>query len=158
VKQAERNFILQIVGKCLNNNDLRIQHAAWECVLQIASEYYQFLDKYAGDLGKHSIETIKRYITVSQDCSIPEDQKQQCEMVSLAALEFWNTICDVEIILSVDEEKDESQEQVLYHFIRQAKPILLPILFEAMTTQGLSVGFTTLTITFSQCLTNVVLL
>lgn len=124
--------MFHLVGQCLNHADLRIQHAAWECVLQIASEYYQHLSKYAGDLGKHSIETIQRYIATADDPGTSEESKRRQEVVALAALEFWNTLCDVEIMLALEEE---DPEQVPQHFIRQAKPVLLPVLFEAMTKQ-----------------------
>ena len=138
VNPTERDFIFQIIGKCLNHTNLRIQHAAWECALQIATEYYQFLTKYAGDLGNHSIETIKRYIALVRDVNVKEEEKKAVETVALAALEFWNSICDVEIMLAIDEIEDgeENQEHMPQHFIRQAKVVLLPVLFEAMTTQG----------------------
>lgn len=136
--ETERDFMFQLVGQCLSHIDLRIQHAAWECVLQIASEYYQFLGKYAGDLGKHSIDTIQRYVAIADDPATDEEDKRRTEVVALAALEFWNTLCDVEIMLASEEEEEDDPAHVPQHFIQQAKPVLLPVLFEAMTKQGSS--------------------
>lgn len=115
----------------MKHPELRIQHAGWECVLQIASEFYPFLDAYASDLGKHSIDTVQAAMAAMDQAVTSDDVKRRTEAVALAALEFWNTICDVEVTMLHDETGPPCK-----HYIKQAKDVLLPVLFEAMTKQG----------------------
>lgn len=132
--QNERNFIFSVVAQCLQNSDLAVQQAGWECVLQIASEYYPYLDDYAADLGQHSISTVRTAMqAMDPNCKLSESVKRQTEAVALAALEFWNTICDVEITTMMQEYDEETPQ--CKHYIKQAKDVLLPVLFEAMTKQ-----------------------
>lgn len=131
--QDQRSYIFNTVAQCLKNSDLRIQQAGWECVLQIASEYYPFLDDYAADLGQHSISTVQTAMQVMDQVGGPGDVKRKTEAVALASLEFWNTICDVEIATMLQENDAEVPQ--CKHYIKQAKNVLLPVLFGAMTKQ-----------------------
>lgn len=128
---TERDFIFRLIGQCLNHQDLRIQHASWECVLQLATEYYDYLEGYVEDIGKLSIKTVQD-ATALMERDVPADTKRQTEAVALAALEFWNTLCDVEIVIAMDQEQTKPSK----HYIRRARQVLLPVLFEAMAKQG----------------------
>ena len=59
------------------------------------------------------------------------------EPVALQAIEFWSSICDEEIEIQEEYERDFSGDSEVphYHFIKQALPALVPLLLETLTKQ-----------------------
>eukprot|EP00921_Rhytidocystis_pertsovi_P003689 GHVQ01006414.1.p1 GENE.GHVQ01006414.1~~GHVQ01006414.1.p1 ORF type:complete len:898 (+),score=153.99 GHVQ01006414.1:139-2832(+) len=113
-KEDERNLILETVCNNCRHSDTDIQAAAFECIVQLAAEFYNYLHQYMNVIGPMTWEAIS----------------QGADAVAIPALEFWNQICDEEIFLSHTPSREN------HHFIKVAMPYLLPILLEALTKQG----------------------
>jgi len=86
---AERNMIMQAICEATTSPDARVRAAAYECIVNIAYQYYNKLRDYMPTLFQITFETIKK------------DEEQ----VALQALEFWSTIAEEEIEL-LDEAAD----------------------------------------------------
>ncbi|PHJ22862.1 importin subunit beta [Cystoisospora suis] len=129
--QTERTYILQVVLENTKVPQQQVQVAAFECLVKIAEEYYTLLEPYMSGIGPISWDALK-----SGDDS-----------VCIAAMEFWNTIADVEIDIQQQQadsglsEGEQADEAALAgipknsHIIKQALPFLLPILLNALTDQ-----------------------
>ncbi len=64
--------------------------------------------------------------------------KKDEELVAQQAVEFWSTICDVEIDILMEIEEAahaKFQPRTCLNFIKGALPFLLPVLLEALTKQ-----------------------
>lgn len=130
-QQTERTYILQVVLENTKVPQQQVQVAAFECLVKIAEEYYTLLEPYMSGIGPISWDALK-----SGDDS-----------VCIAAMEFWNTIADVEIDIQQQQadsglsEGEQADEAALAgipknsHIIKQALPFLLPILLNALTDQ-----------------------
>eukprot|EP01069_Polyplicarium_translucidae_P008131 Polyplicarium_translucidae@DN3188_c0_g1_i2.p1 len=113
-RENERGFIFKVVLDNIPSTDARIAQAAWECVLQIANEYYEYLGSHISEIGQLSFAAIAAGVDVT----------------AIPAMEFWNTLCDEEIAIL-----QEQSLKTMQSFIEKAADFLLPILFEAMTKQ-----------------------
>lgn len=88
-KEVERNFIMQVVCEATQSPDIDVQVAAFECLVRIVQLYY---DKMAFYMEKALIALT--FIGMKH-----EDDK-----VALQSVEFWSTICDVELELYYDAQ------------------------------------------------------
>ncbi len=64
--------------------------------------------------------------------------KKDEELVAQQAVEFWSTICDVEIDILLEIEdaaQGKFQPRACLNFIKGALPFLLPVLLETLTKQ-----------------------
>jgi importin subunit beta-1 len=110
--EAERNMIMQMVCQGTTTPDVKIRLASFECLHEIAARYYDRLPQYMTDVYTITVKAIK------------EDD----ESVGLQAIEFWSTICDIEI------ERIESHEEC-HLFIQSASQHVVPILLEQLIKQ-----------------------
>ncbi|CAE7559653.1 KPNB1 [Symbiodinium sp. KB8] len=116
--QVERDVIMGVVNEtCRCNTAPEVQIAAFECLVQIATEYYDFLMPYMNGLGPLTWETIK---------SSPEK-------VAIPAMEFWSTICDEELYLMDLVEAGQAGGRASLNLIQQALSFLVPLLTETLT-------------------------
>eukprot|EP00439_Symbiodinium_sp_Y106_P060404 s6084_g8.t3 len=116
--QVERDVIMGVVNEtCRCNTAPEVQIAAFECLVQIATEYYDFLMPYMNGLGPLTWETIK---------SSPEK-------VAIPAMEFWSTICDEELYLMDLVEAGQAAGRASLNLIQQALSFLVPLLTETLT-------------------------
>lgn len=119
-KPAERDFIVQVVLECCSFKAAEpVQIAAFECLVQIATEYYDFLLPYMNNIGPLTWETIK---TASEKVAIP-------------AMEFWSTVCDEELDLLELQGAGQQAPRPLLKVIEQATHLLVPILTETLCRQ-----------------------
>merc|ERR1719436_1707224 len=88
--------------RCTGADAEVVRISAFECLVQIATEYYDFLMPYMNIIGPLTWETIK---------SAPED-------VAIPAMEFWSTVCDEELDLM--ELNPRLQQRPLLKVIEQA--------------------------------------
>eukprot|EP00933_Yihiella_yeosuensis_P040602 TRINITY_DN34928_c0_g1_i1.p1 TRINITY_DN34928_c0_g1~~TRINITY_DN34928_c0_g1_i1.p1 ORF type:complete len:861 (+),score=189.92 TRINITY_DN34928_c0_g1_i1:119-2701(+) len=117
-KDAERDFIMQVVKEtCSFTQSPEVQIAAFECLVQIATEYYDMLMPYMNSIGPLTWETIKS----SQ------------EKVAIPAMEFWSTVCDEELYLADLVESGQAQGRVPLNLIQQALQFLVPLLTQTLT-------------------------
>mmetsp|Transcript_29930 Transcript_29930/g.80044 ORF Transcript_29930/g.80044 Transcript_29930/m.80044 type:complete len:868 (+) Transcript_29930:124-2727(+) len=120
-KPNERDFIMEVViDACKFKAAEPVQIAAFECLVQIATEYYDFLLPYMNSLGPLTWETIK---------TAPEK-------VSIPAMEFWSTVCDEELDLLDLQASGRPLQRPLLKVIDQAVASLVPILTETLCRQG----------------------
>lgn len=122
-KEMERNYIMQIVCEATQASDIRIRIAAYECLVKIASLYYNKLASWMQNVFNITLEAIRK-----------ED-----EQVALQAIEFWSTICDVEIDILMEAEECAQlkiqPERACLNFIKGAMKFLVPVLTDALTRQ-----------------------
>lgn len=124
-RPTERNFIMNVVMEtCRTPGNEAVQVAAFECLAQIATEYYDHLMPYMNDVGPTTWEAIKG----------------SSEKVAIPAMEFWSTICDEELDLleeadsTIPRPDGQPRRQPLM-LIQQALNILVPLLTETLTRQ-----------------------
>eukprot|EP00928_Gymnodinium_smaydae_P086879 TRINITY_DN71288_c0_g1_i1.p1 TRINITY_DN71288_c0_g1~~TRINITY_DN71288_c0_g1_i1.p1 ORF type:complete len:858 (-),score=175.51 TRINITY_DN71288_c0_g1_i1:193-2766(-) len=117
----ERGFIMQIVQQCCTNRQSEdVQVAAFESIVQIATEYYDQLMEHMNTLGPLTWETIR---------GAPEK-------VAIPAMEFWSTVCDEELFLKELAEDGQLGDRRPQNLIQQALPFLVPLLVETLTKQA----------------------
>ncbi|GKV06090.1 hypothetical protein SLEP1_g18022 [Rubroshorea leprosula] len=118
--EMERNFIMKVVCETAMCKEAEIRQAAFECLVAIASTYYDMLEPYMQTLFELSSNAVKG------------DE----EAVALQAIEFWSSICDEEIELQ-EFESPESGDSGPPHsgFIEKALPHLVPLLLETLLKQ-----------------------
>ena len=119
--EGERNVIMQVVCEnCKAPAPQEVQVAAYECLVQIATEYYDHLMPYMSGVGPLTWETIQ----------------QSNEMIAIPALEFWSTLCDEEIFLNEIAEdaaaSGQQPERKNQRFVTQALQYLTPLLTEQL--------------------------
>lgn len=121
--KSERDHIMTVICAATQSPDLRIRVASFECIATIASLYYDFLKEYMEALCQITFNAIR------------SDQQE----VGLQALEFWSSICDVEIELIEEEEFAAEMEQApavpCQRFVAAVLPQLIELLTEALMKQ-----------------------
>ncbi|KAJ7564610.1 hypothetical protein O6H91_02G025500 [Diphasiastrum complanatum] len=117
----ERDYLMRVVCEATLSPDVRIRQAAFECLVSIASTYYDKLAPYMQDVFVITSKAVK------------EDE----EPVALQAIEFWSAICDEEIEIQEEYGTEFSGDSDVpyFRFIKQALPALVPMLLETLTKQ-----------------------
>jgi importin subunit beta-1 len=124
-KKEERDAIITAVCQATTSGVPQVRTAAFDCLAQIACLYYNTLPDYMTAIFKLTVTAIQT------------DE----ESVAKNAIEFWNTIFDVE-----QERLDEAsdmREQGLHPlperqcagYAKAALPQLVPLLLETLTKQ-----------------------
>ncbi|KAE8661030.1 Importin subunit beta-1 [Hibiscus syriacus] len=118
--EMERNYIMKVVCDTAMSKEVEIRQAAFECLVVIASTYYEVLEPYMQTLFQLTSNVVKG------------DE----ETVALQAIEFWSSICDEEIELQ-EFENPESGDSGPSHscFIERASSSLVPLLLETLLKQ-----------------------
>ncbi|KAI3694895.1 hypothetical protein L1987_77878 [Smallanthus sonchifolius] len=114
--EMERNYIMKIVCETAMAKEADIRQAAFECLVSIASTYYDVLEPYMQTLFELTANAVKG------------DE----EGVALQAIEFWSSICDEEIELQDFESGDSYPHS---RFIEKALSLLVPMLLETLLKQ-----------------------
>ncbi|GFY83804.1 ARM repeat superfamily protein [Actinidia rufa] len=118
--EMERNYIMKVVCETTVAKEADIRQVAFECLVSIASTYYDVLEPYMQTIFELTLKAVKG------------DE----EVVALQAIEFWSSICDEEIELQdydYAENGDSSPQHS--HFIEKALPSLVPMLLETLLKQ-----------------------
>ncbi|XP_076905893.1 importin subunit beta-1-like [Bidens hawaiensis] len=116
--EMERNYIMKVVCETAMAKEADIRQAAFECLVSIASTYYEVLEPYMPTLFELTANAVKG------------DE----EGVALQAIEFWSSICDEEIELQ-DFETGDSDSYAHSCFIKKALSMLVPMLLETLLKQ-----------------------
>ncbi|KAL3536556.1 hypothetical protein ACH5RR_005017 [Cinchona calisaya] len=118
--EMERNYIMKVICEAAVAKEVEIRQAAYECLVSIASTYYEVLEPYMQAIFELTSNAVKG------------DQ----EAVALQAVEFWSSICDEEIELQEYEVPDSGDSSAPHsHFIEKALPTLVPMLLETLLKQ-----------------------
>jgi len=88
--EMERNYIMKMVCETAISKEVEIRQAAFECLVSIASTYYEKLEPYMQALFELTSNAVKG------------DE----EAAALQAIEFWSSICDEEIELQEYESTE----------------------------------------------------
>ncbi|KAI4374331.1 hypothetical protein MLD38_012338 [Melastoma candidum] len=118
----ERDYIMRVVCEATLSPEVKIRQAAFECLVAISSTYYEKLAPYINDIFNITSKAVR------------EDE----EPVALQAVEIWSSICDEEIDI-LDESGDDfsgDSDIPCFCFIKQALPVLVPMLLETLLKQG----------------------
>ncbi|KAL7136183.1 hypothetical protein ABFS83_10G012500 [Erythranthe nasuta] len=118
--EMERNYIMKVTCDAALAKETEIRQAAFECLVSIASTYYEILEPYMQRIFELTSSAVKG------------DE----ETVALQAMEFWSSICDEELEIQdyeVPENGDSSAPHS--HFIQKALPTLVPMLIETLLKQ-----------------------
>lgn len=122
-RAEERNAIMSTVCEATQSDDVRVRKEAFACVNTVAYLFYEKLPDYMMTLFELTTKTI-------------QNDKEE---VATEAIEFWNTIAEVELDLLEEErlnqEAGDPPEQRCARYTEQAIAPLIPILLEAMTKQ-----------------------
>ncbi|XP_051130682.1 importin subunit beta-1-like [Andrographis paniculata] len=119
--EMERNYIMEVICNAALAKDVEIRQAAFECLVSIASTYYEVLEPYMQKIFELTSNAVKSDV----------------EAVALQAVEFWSSICDEELEIQ-DYEVPETGAGVPpphSHFILKALPTLVPMLLETLLKQ-----------------------
>lgn len=117
----ERDYIMRVVCEATLSPEVKIRQAAFECLVAISSTYYEKLAPYIQDIFNITAKAVR------------EDE----EPVALQAIEFWSSICDEEIDILEEYGGDFSADSEVpcFYFIKQALPVLVPMLLEMLLKQ-----------------------
>lgn len=97
-KENERNYIMEVVCEATQSADRRISVAALQCLVKILSHYYHYMEPYMGQaLFPITLEAMKSDI----------------DDIALQGIEFWSTVSEEEIDLSIEES--EALESGTFH-------------------------------------------
>lgn len=123
-RDDERNYIMRVVFQATQSADQKVKIAGFECLVKIASLYYNKLPAYMQDLFNTTLDSIKN----------------ASEPVALQAIEFWSTICDEELYL-LEEIAEETEmgvppSVVCHNFIKGAYKFVVPLLLDCLTKQN----------------------
>jgi len=118
--QIERDLIMKVVCEnCTFEKSEHVQIAAFECLVQIATEYYEHLMLYMDFIGPLTWNTIR----------------SAREKVGIPAMEFWSTICDEELFIQDLAADGQPSERPNLNLIQKALQCLVPLLTETLTRQ-----------------------
>ncbi|VVB13047.1 unnamed protein product [Arabis nemorensis] len=111
--ETHRNYIMKMVLEtAIMSHEAEIMHAACECLVSIVSMYYEVLDLHIGGICRHTSHAING----------------NQESVALQAVDFWSSICHVEI-------QEFENRHPHSDIIKRALPHLVPMLLETLLKQ-----------------------
>lgn len=123
--EQERDMILKTICDATQSPDARVRAAAYECIVQIAYQYYDKLQNYMQTIFQLTFQTIR------------SDE----EAVALQAIEFWSTLAEEEMeLMDVAAELAEAgrappPESACVGYVKAALEHLAPLLTETLTKQ-----------------------
>mmetsp|Transcript_39831 Transcript_39831/g.83258 ORF Transcript_39831/g.83258 Transcript_39831/m.83258 type:complete len:882 (-) Transcript_39831:529-3174(-) len=123
--EQERDMILKTICDATQSQDTRVRAAAYECIVQIAYQYYDKLQSYMQTIFQLTFTTIR------------SDE----ETVALQAIEFWSTLAEEEMeLMDMAAELAEAgqappPESVCVNYVKAALEHLTPLLTETLTKQ-----------------------
>ncbi|ESN99747.1 hypothetical protein HELRODRAFT_101408 [Helobdella robusta] len=122
--ETERHFIMQVVCEATQSPDTQVRVAALQCLVKIMSLYYQYMEHYMGPaLFAITLEAMKSGI----------------DQVAMQGIEFWSTVCDEEVDLSIEaaEASDQGRppERTSKHYAKGALQYLVSILTQTLAKQ-----------------------
>lgn len=120
-KEGERNYIMQVVCEATQAADVDIQEAAFGALARIMHLYYRYMGVY--------MEKALYGLTVS-------GMQLQNERVLCMAVEFWLTVCEVELDIAFQMEEYGEAEFELFNFAHLALQQVLPPLLQLLTRQN----------------------
>jgi importin subunit beta-1 len=122
---AERDMILKMICEAMKSAEVGVRSAAYECIVQIAFQYYDKLQAYMQTLFQLTLATIRR----------------DKEKVALHAIKFWSTLAEEEMELNnmaaklAEKGQSPLPERVCVGYVKAALEHLVSLLTEILTRQ-----------------------
>lgn len=114
--QAERDAIMQSVCDAAQCPDARVRMKAFQCMDEVAENFYEYLPPYVEAMFSLSIAAMSN-----------DDEE-----VGKPAVEFWSTVCaqeqDIIELLSEDPQAVVSQHNIIPQAVGTLMPIVLNLL------------------------------
>lgn len=125
-REGERNYIMQVVCEASTISDFELQALAFGCLSKIMNLYYDYMSVY--------MEKALYTLTV-------EGMKSSDDRVACMAVEFWSTICEVELDIQINKAEllqanGNIDDLVSYNFALIAIGEVLPVLLNLLTRQN----------------------
>jgi importin subunit beta-1 len=118
--EGERTYLMNVIIASTGSTDPRVRRAAFECLVRVASLYYDYLENHIKGIFDAAWQAIK----------------EDVEDVAKQAIEFWSSVCDEEImIMQADAEGlagPNGQKRKCLNIIKRAVPALAPVLTQAL--------------------------
>ncbi|XP_022919169.1 importin subunit beta isoform X2 [Onthophagus taurus] len=123
-REAERNFIMEVVCEATQSQDTQIKVVALQCLVKILTLYYQYMEPYmARALFPITLEAMK----------------SENDAVALQGIEFWSNVSDEEVDLAIEDteaaEAGRPPTRVSRHYAKGALQYIVPILLQKLTKQ-----------------------
>jgi len=122
-KQDDRNYMMTVLCNATVSPEKRIKVSALQCCVKIVSLYYEHMSMYMQSLFNITMDAMK-----SDD-----------EEVVLQGVEFWSSVCDEEIDLTIEaaEATEMSQEIKAFsqHYAKNALQHIIPNVLKILTNQ-----------------------
>jgi importin subunit beta-1 len=123
-KEAERNYIMQIICEATQSNNDQIKVSALQNLVKIMNLYYEFMEAYMGPaLFAITVAAMKS----------PNDD------VALQGIEFWSSVCEEESELAIElqeaMEEGRAPASTSRYYARGALQYLVPILLQRLCEQ-----------------------
>lgn len=118
----DRGMIMTMVFQAAASSNVDVRVAAFNCLVEIASAYYNYMPEYMSHLFMMTGKAIQSWL----------NGQGESEAVVLQSIEFWSAICDVE--RGRQDEIDE--EGPSKEFAKAALSNLAPLLLQCLTRQS----------------------
>lgn len=123
-QEGERNYIMQVVCEATQSEDPDLQAAAFGAMARIMSVYYRYMSIY--------MQKALFGLTVT-------GMKSDNENVAMNAVEFWSTVCEEEIDITLSNSEYQSMGHTVYEenfkFAEHALDQVLPTIFSLLPKQ-----------------------
>ncbi len=130
---------MQVVCEATQSLDVNVQISAFENLVRIMQLYYEkmkfYMEKALFGVTNFVVFLVANTVLMSSlyhQLTIM-GMKHENEKVALQAVEFWSTVCDVELDLAADEEYEEAGDSTSQHFALAAVSELVPVLLFLLT-------------------------
>lgn len=147
-RDGERNYIMQVVCEATQSPNIDIKVAAYECLVRIMQLYYDkmkfYMEQALFGVCIFSVPHLSTSFSPRAD-QLPSSQLTVLGMrdseskVALQAIEFWSTVCEEEIDLTLEAQEaaeyGEEPSRPCYNFARVAAGEIVPVLMELLKTQ-----------------------
>ncbi|KAI9921613.1 hypothetical protein PsorP6_002183 [Peronosclerospora sorghi] len=122
-RKQERDHLMEKICGATQSPDLRTRVVAYECIAAIATMYYEYLAEYMETLCRLTFHAISN------------DQDE----VGLQSLEFWSSMCDVELDLIEEMNYAEHEGRTDFipcnYYVQTVLTTLIPLLTETLKKQ-----------------------
>ena len=117
--EEERDAIMQSVCEAAQCNDARVRMKAFQCMDEVAENFYDYLPPYVEAMFGLSIEAMAN------------DEEE----VGKQAVEFWSTVCVQELDIADLLEEDPEAVVTRHNIIPQAVSTLMPVILNLLLLQ-----------------------
>ena len=119
-REGERNLIMMTICEATRNTDDELQSATFGCLAKVMNLYYEYMQPY--------MEQALFALTV-------EGMRSDHDSVKCMAIEFWNTVSDVEFELQYAEDDGPPSTLQSFHFVSQAVEQVLPTILKLLVKE-----------------------